>query len=318
MKKLLVVASLLLMLASPSVAAEHPRVIVVVGAAGAEEYGELFRTWAERWQSAAKQATAECVTIGLDSTETPDDRALLVKELERCVAEPAASVWLILIGHGTFDSKTARFNLRGPDVSPVELNGWLKSIEQPLAIVNCASCSGPFLTELSAPNRVIITATKSGSEHNFARLGDYLSTAITDPAADLDKDEQTSLLEAYLVAANRLREFYASDARLATEHPLLDDNGDRMGTPAEWFQGLRPTKAAKAGATLDGAQAAQVVLLRSAREDGLSTEVRTRRDKLELDLAELRLRKSKLSEAEYLALIEPILVELARLNQAKP
>ncbi len=232
MRKLLFAICGLLLCATPTLAAEHPRVIVVVGAAGAEEYGKLFRTWAERWQAAAKQAHAECVTIGLESADSADDRARLNQELQRCVAEPAASVWLIFIGHGTFDGKTARFNLRGPDISPAELNGLLKPIEQPMAIVNCASCSGPFLTELSAPDRVIITATKSGSEHNFARLGDYLSAAITDPAADLDKDEQTSLLEAYLLAANRLREFYVSEARLATEHQLLDDNCDRLVTTA--------------------------------------------------------------------------------------
>ena len=318
MKIASLIFALLLMAGTVAAGEDHPRLIVVVGAAGTDEYGALFRTWAERWQAAAKQANAKCMMIGLEPSDKLSDREQLQAELENCVKQPAAAVWLVLIGHGTFDGKTARFNLRGPDISPAELNGWLKPIEQPLAVVNCASSSGPFLAELSAPRRMIITATKSGSEHNFARLGDYLATAITDPAADLDKDEQTSLLEAYLVAAARLREFYAADSRLATEHPLLDDNGDRLGTPAEWFQGLRPTKAAKAGASLDGTLASQFVLQRSLREESLTPEARDKRDQLERELAELRTRKSKLSEAEYLALLEPILVGLARLSQPAP
>jgi hypothetical protein len=35
---------------------------------------------------------------------------------------------------------------------------------------------------------------------NFARFGDYLSQSIIDAAADLDKDDQTSLWEAFLMA----------------------------------------------------------------------------------------------------------------------
>ena len=66
-----------------------------------------------------------------------------------------------------------------------------------------------------------------------------LSEAIADPAADLDKDGQTSLLEAWLAAAQRTADFYKNEERLATEHSLLDDNGDGLGTPPDWFQGVR-------------------------------------------------------------------------------
>ena len=42
------------------------------------------------------------------------------------------------------------------------------------------------------------TATRTGSEVQFAHFGEYLAGAIADPAADLDKDGQTSLLEAFI------------------------------------------------------------------------------------------------------------------------
>ena len=224
-------------------------------------------------------------------------------------------MWLVLIGHGTYDGKTAKFNLRGSDVSPAELAAWLKPIERPLAVIDCTSSSGPFLNELSGAKRVVITAARSGSEFNYARFGDYISAAISDQEADLDKDDQTSLLEAFLKAAAGVKEFYAGEGRLATEHSLLDDNGDGLGTPADWFQGLRATKTAKDGAALDGLLAGQMVLVKSQSEEKLPPEVRARRDELESELAALRQRKSKLPEAEYLTLIEPILIELARLYE---
>ena len=48
--------------------------------------------------------------------------------------------------------------------------------------------------------------------------------------ADLDKDDQVSLLEAFLTASVRTAEFYEETSRLATEHALIDDNGDRRSS----------------------------------------------------------------------------------------
>ena len=294
----------------------RPTVLVVVGAEGSAEYGQQFPMWAARWSDAAKLGRAEVAQIGLEEAGSETDREQLKKRLAETAKTGPAPLWLILIGHGTFDGKVARFNLRGPDVSAGELAEWLKPIERPIAVINCASSSGPFLNELSGPNRVVITATQSGHEYNFARFGDFLSTAISDPKADLDKDEQTSLLEAFLLASSRVREFYASEGRLMTEHALLDDNGDKLGTPADWFQGVRAVKSAKSGAAVDGLRAAQWHLVRSVREEQLPAETRERRDQLEQELAQLRLRKTELSEDEYLGLIEPLLVELAKLYES--
>jgi hypothetical protein len=305
---------LLLLLTTVSLADDQPLVVIVVGAEGTPEYGQQFRQWAERWQAAAKQGGAESITIGVDESDSTADRQQLRQRLTD-KPDDQRPLWLVLIGHGTFDGKKPKFSLRGEDISPEDLNEWLQPTERRVAIVNCSSCSGAFLSELSVKGRVVITATKSGHEYNFTRLGDYLSSAIVDPKADLDKDGQTSLLEAFLVASAQVREFYASESRLLTEHALLDDNGDDLGTPAEWFVGLRPTKAAKDGAALDGALARQFVLVRSEREQQIPAETRKRRDELELRLAELRQRKVQLDEDAYFAELETILVELAKLAQ---
>src|SRR5207237_78587 len=143
------------------------------------------------------------------------------------------------------------------------------------------SSSAPFMAKLAATNRVIITATRSGHEQNFTHFGQYLAEAISNPEADLDKDGQVSLLEAFLMASRKTAEFYKTENRLATEHALLDDNGDGLGTPADWFAGLRAVKKAKESKLVDGLLAQQFHLVRNQSESDLSSEQRAQRDALE-------------------------------------
>jgi hypothetical protein len=76
---------------------------------------------------------------------------------------------------------------------------------------------------------------------------------------------------------------------------------------------VRAVKSAKDGAAPDGTLAAQWILVASGNESQLNDAARARRDELERELAALRQRKAELSEDEYLKLLEPLLVELARL-----
>lgn len=297
---------------------DRPTVLVVVGASGEAEYAAQFRQWAERWQAAAGKAGARFISIGLTDETNPTDRDRLRTALDEQAASGTEPLWVVLIGHGTFDGREAKFNLRGPDFSDVELAEWLKPVKRPLAVINCASGSGTFLNRLSAPNRVVITATRSGNELNYARFGQYIAEAIADLRADLDKDGQTSLLEAYLTAGNRVAEFYRTHSQLATEHALLDDNGDHLGTPADWFRGIRATRRAKDGAALDGIRAHQFHLIPSDRERALPAEVRRKRDDLELAIAALRDQKVKLKEDDYYGRLEKLMLELARLYAELP
>ena len=296
-----------------AIAEEKPTVIVVVGAAGDDEYGQNFAKWAGLWEKTSREAGAKYITIGLKDAAATNDLAQLQKTLADEPTNAPGELWLVLLGHGTFDGKEARFNLRGPDLTATNLALLLKPFTRPVAVINAFSSSGPFLHPLSAPARVVITATRSGNEQNYARFGQYFSEAIADPQADLDKDGQTSLLEAWLTASYRVAEFYKSEGRLATEHALLDDNGDGLGTPPDWFRGVRAVKKAKDGATLDGPRAHQFHLVRSEAERRMPAAVRARRDQLELAVAKLREAKEELPETEYYQKLEPLLLELARL-----
>jgi hypothetical protein len=293
-----------------------PVVLVVVGAPGTAEYGMQFDAWAERLVKTAETAQAKVVRLGPGATEAAPGDHDLARVQAALAALPAKSphpVWVVLLGHGTYDRRKAMFNLEGPDLSADELNEWLKPLERPIAVINCASCSGPFINALSGPNRVIVTATRTGSEQNFARFGEFFSQSIADPGSDLDKDQQVSLLEAFLAASSRVEEFYKQERRLATEHALLDDTGDALGVQASWFRGVRATRAAKDNAEIDGLRANQMHLQPSPAEEQLSPEQAAQRDALEADLEELRRRKSELTESDYYAELEGVLIQLARI-----
>lgn len=299
----------------------RPVVIVVVGHAGESEYGEMFAAWAARWKSAAQQGKARFVQIGGGEPATAgvSDRERLHLELSALEKSNASALWLILIGHGTFDGKDAKLNLVGPDATAKEVALWLDPLPMRMAIVDCTSASAPFINEMSGRNRVVVTATKSGAQYNFARFGDYISAAIADETVDLDKDGQTSLLEAFLAASARVQEFYDSDARLATEHALIDDNGDGLGTPADWFSGYRTAKSAKDGQLPDGTVANQFILIPRGAEANLPPDIRVERDALEIELAALRERKQHLDPEEYDSKLEEILLRIAHLyERAEP
>jgi hypothetical protein len=292
---------------------DRPCVLIVVGAPGMPDYEDQFRRWADQWKAAAAKAGAEFVRIGPGAESGIADRDRLKSVLLGKSNAGREALWIVLIGHGTYDGREAKLNLRGPDLTDLELSQWLGPLTRPVVLLNCASASGPFINRLSGENRLIVTATKSGYETNYARFGNYLAEAITDPQADLNKDGQISLLEAYLTASHRVEEYYRTRSQLASEHALLDDNGDRLGTPADWFRGTRATRRAKDGAALDGMRAHQLHLILSERERGIPEATRHRRDRLELSIAALRDQKDKLAEDEYYNRLEKLMVELARL-----
>ncbi len=303
-----------------------PHVLLVVGAAGEDTYEPIFANCEKLWREAALRGGAEVHTIGLGpvaSPESDEDRRAFQKALEPLSQTNPTPAWIVLIGHGTDNGKEAKFNLRGPDFSAAELAAWLKPAQRPLVIVNTASSSGAFLKPLAATNRIVLTATRSGAELNFPRFGQYLAESIGSIQADLDKDRQTSLLEAFLFASRRVADFYKDEGRLATEHALIDDNGDGLGTPSDWFQGVRAVKKAQKNAAasrsddvVDGRRARMLHLISNPEDQKLSPDERARRDGLELKIAALRDRKATLSKDEYYAALEVLLLDLARLYEA--
>jgi hypothetical protein len=145
-------------------------------------------------------------------------------------AAPEDVVYVVLFGHGSFDGQTARFNLPGPDMTAADFNTQLKKLRtRNIVFVNTASSSGPFVEELSAPGRTIITATRSGAQQFTTLFGGYFVEAFSTEGADSDKNRRLSMLEAYAYAKTEVARAYEQQGLLATEHALLDDNGDKKG-----------------------------------------------------------------------------------------
>jgi hypothetical protein len=286
-------------------------VLIIVGAAGEKEFGVEFAEASQDWVNACAAAAKSHRLITGDSAGT--NQLAEVTDALSVQKGVARDLWVILIGHGTFDGKEAKFNLAGPDFSARELSGLLDQIDRPVILVNSTSSSAPFMNELASPARIIVTATKSGWEENYARFGKFFAKSIVDPTADLDQDGQVSLLEAFLMASRQVDDFYKTEKRLATEHALLDDNGDGKGTPASFFSGVRPAKQPEEDAKVDGSRAHQVHLLPSEAEARLSPELRERLNQLELELEALRAKKANLPEAEYMDRLETIALALSRL-----
>ena len=299
---------------TPSSAATE-QLILVIGAGGNEEYAREFSQWGQAWQGLAEHQQWPLTVIDGSSQEHGSSRSQLQTELSELAAADNADMpsrlWIVLIGHGTAVGDNAKFNLVGSDVSAKELSAWLEPLSCPLVIVNCSSASAPFLPELSGPQRMVVTATRSASELNYSRFGKYLARSLEDLSVDIDHDMEVSLLEAFLAAVSRTEQFYRDDARLTTEHALLDDNGDGRGTSGDFFRGLRHTKVGEKGEAVDGALAARVILYSSPDAPQLTAAQEQERERIEEQLDALRSKKLQFDEADYYQQLERLLLELA-------
>lgn len=280
--------------------------IIVQGTPGEEGYAEDFGASVEQWKAAAEKGLAKVTIVGPEHAEQRE-------KLQEAIAEkqPDSSVplWIVLVGHGTFDRRAANFNLTGPDVSALDLGQWLEEFKRPLILVHGGAASAPYIRRLSREGRVIITATRSGTEINYTRFGSYLAKALQDPEADLDNDGQASVYECFLHAARQTNAFYETNGLLATEHALIDDNGDGRGSGLELLEqselGVRQ---------VDGDYARLWSLVLNEDEQKLSPDQRRRRNALERQILELRRKRGEFpDEAAFYAKVEPILVDIARI-----
>ena len=230
-------------------------------------------------------------------------------------AAPADQIVIVLIGHGSYRDGVARVNLPGPDMSAADFAPLLDGFAtQKIVFVNAASSSGAFIQELSGPNRIIITATRSGGERYETQFGRYFAEALASDGAgaggaggaDLDKDERISVLEAFTFAQREVERYYETDNRLATEHALLDDNGDGEGSDEP---GPEAPDGALAGAVyLVSGPAASA---EQATSDPRLADLYAEKRQLEEEIEALRAIKSGMEASAYEQQLEELLVRFA-------
>ncbi|HYK91024.1 MAG TPA: hypothetical protein VE398_19790 [Acidobacteriota bacterium] len=218
-------------------------------------------------------------------------------------------VFVFIEGHGSFDQNSYKLNLVGPDPNAEELAAALYSIPAlHFVVVNATSASGASLAALSGKGKIVITATKSGSERNQTHLGQFFVEALKDNSADVDKSGRVSVLEAFTYAVQKVEEHYAKERSLQTEHPVLDDNGDGQGQakpgPENGEGLLARTTYLDAGAPLQ----TESNLTEEQREQ--LAEARS----LEQQIEALKYAKAGMNEAEYEKKLENLLLRLAQVN----
>jgi hypothetical protein len=225
-------------------------------------------------------------------------------------AQPQDAFALILIGHGSFDGYEYKINLPGPDLTASELATLLDRIPATRQlVVDMTSSSGGAIEFLRKPNCVIIAATKNGTEKNATVFARYWVEALSDPAADSDKNEVVSALEAFRFADKKTVAFYESQNRLATEHAVLEDTGKGEGVRAP-----SPENG-------EGMLAAQFPLLRigsaaAAAKDPAKLQLLAKKELLEQQIDKLKYEKAAIPPDEYKKQLGVLLLQLAQTQEA--
>ena len=304
--------------------AQQTHLVVVSGASGAAEYRERFHQWGLTVVRAAVDRhgldPADVVWLAerpemdplIDGPSRRENIEAALGELSER-AGPDDAVMIVLIGHGTSSGGDSRFNVPGRDLSATDFAFLVERFgTRNVVFVNTASASGAFISEISGPNRTVITATRSPREGNATRFAGFFADAFAGEVADTDKDERVSVLEAYAYARREVERSFEEEGLLATEHALLDDNGDGEGSDFEGEDDL------------DGALARTVFLSRGggrvtdaeiAADPELAALYRQRQE-LEEQIAALAALKDTMDAEQYEAELEGLLVELTLTTRA--
>ena len=280
-----------ILLLLPMVVAAELHVIAVEGLGGTEEYTQRFSEEVAKLELAAESITTSEHMRVFAGEEATEENILAHFDALAAIVNADDRVVIYLIGHGSYDGYEYKFNLPGPDLTGeqlVELLDALPSNNQ--LLVNTSSASGATLDALTNETRVVITATRSGSERNATRFGSSFVAALEDPAADINKNNAISAQEAFDYAARQVTDYFEFRGQLATEHPQL------KGERAARFTLARLEVPEPAG---------------DDPELGLLFE---QRDQLDGRIEELQLRKDELTTDEYYTQLQQLLLELARVG----
>ena len=290
---------------------------MIVGLAGDPEFSELYSKWGASLVDAATtrfgipKAQVQYLS---EKPETDQQRATgkstrdeIVKAFGKLAkAGPEDVIFVVLIGHGTFDGRVAKFNLPGPDMTAADFEPLVKQLApRRVVFINTASASGPFIEALSGPGRTIVTATRNGRESFATIFGGYFVDALASEAADADKNQQGQRARGVRFRAagsgDRLRAagHHADRARPARRQRRQGRNGAADGRR----QGRTRRRAAVARHRRAGRSAA----LGSRALRALYEERRA----LERRVESLRLMKDSMDPQRYAAELEKVVTELA-------
>lgn len=302
----LVMSSVLMLMTLAPLADTTPRVLIITGAGGEAAYEKRFQEWAVELSAALRQIAPEpgaVVWLG-DPAGVAARRDTVLQALSQLKVPRSSSILVFLIGHASFDGVQYRFNLIGPDITQAELHSALDAVEGKLALVALTSSSGALAEKMARSGRVVL-ATSRQNEKFPPEFPRFFVASLKDAAADTNKNSEVSVLEAYQYARIKTEEWYRAANRLATEHAVLEDNGD--GNPS-----VDPSSENGEGLLASSIALAQLGERKATRG---AADLLEQRRALEAQLDGLKYRKASLPEAEYEAQLQELLVKLAELNR---
>lgn len=289
--------------------------LIVSGISGEEGYAQQFSGWTAKLKSSLIERLGFAADQIVILTEKPAEngerataetvRQALVRW--RNTLKPDNQAFIFMIGHGSFDGKISKFNLVGPDLAAEDYALLIDALPaNRIVIVNMASASGEFIKPLARDGRIVITATRSGMEQNAPKFAEYFIRALENPEADLDKNGRISALEAFEYATQLTAKQFEQSGKLATEHALIDDNGDGVGHPK-----------AEAG---DGGLARVTYFdslpQQQAGGDPVLAKLFEERMRMEGAIEQLKARKGQMKPEEYESNLETMLIDLAKVSQS--
>ena len=299
---------LALILLLPATALAESSALILKTPAGSPEHEEKFK----KWTDGTRKVLVEKFGFAQDRVIVLADKQTAQAEIRNAFTtlkgqlKPLDTFFLFFIGHGSGESGEYKFNISGPDLTASDYNKLLSTLTVGrTAIINATPASGAAIETLAAKNRVIITATRSGSEGNDTVFYEYFLEALQSPSADEDKDQKVSVWEAFKYANAGTERFYKEEGRLATEHPQIADNGGaKVGlSPKE-----NPNPILARSTTF---QVDRPVVSSDPKLQALLNQ----RKEIEQKIEALKISKGDLSEADYDKRMEDLLVQLALKNQ---
>lgn len=301
--------------------------MILSGSGGSPEYQSKFRSWTQRLKTSIEKLSlrsspeiiilAEAVE-GKDNPGAPISKDAVLDTFKdissRIVKED--TLYLFLIGHGSHLRETTKFQVPGEDLTADDFESALTAISASnIVFVNSGSVSAGFINVLSAPGRVICSATKSVREVNAPEYMEYFLQGLEDGSADQNRDDRISFLEAARQADALTQAFYVAEGLLASEHALLDDNGDGLGTKLSETRGHDAQIEGGTTNVVDGSLADTIFMKDFSFPEFVPKEYIERYLGLLDQIDELKTEKTDLDEANYKSTLEKLLIEAARAHR---
>lgn len=280
--------------------------LTIAGLGGEPEFEQRFAGWAgDITRSLQGEANAKVETLsGKDAT-----KANILAKLSAIAGQAKADDTLVvlLMGHGSYDDIDYKLNIPGPDLSATELRDALNKIPARQVVVAATAGSGGAVERLQKDKRIVITATKAGTERNATVFARFWVEAFRDPAADTDKNQTLTALEAYKYAKIKTKDYFDTLKRLPTEHSLLEDTGKGDGEQDPTVQNGQGLLAGRFPLLHLGTSAAAAAT--PAKQAALK-----RKDDLETQIDELKYRKAAMDLQTYNRQMQQLLLELAKVQ----